>query len=256
MVGNVTMFPGKMHFFRPCWGDSTLEPNNTGNHKKWREPPKMVILSGKHIGAKHHWEPNNSKNHEKGNPQNIDFEWKTHWNQTTMETIKSEENHPNCWFWKENTFEQKALKSQTPLGTITSKWNHPKCWFWVENTLEPNYTGNHNKLWEPSKMFDFEQEALWSQTTLGTTTSEGNHPIAMIGKKVLFPIWDNGWVQTNVSQSEGRYEAWTNPEGQISATIPGFPKPGILDLCEVYQYADLFVFSFTVHLYTWKILRA
>ena len=65
MVGNVTMFPGKMHFFRPCWGDSTLEPNNTENYKKWREPPKMVILSGKHIGAKHHWEPNNSKNHEK-----------------------------------------------------------------------------------------------------------------------------------------------------------------------------------------------
>ena len=57
----------------------------------------------------------------------------------------------------------------------------------MENTLEPNYTGNHNKLWEPSKMFDFEQEALWSQTTLGATTSEGNHPIVMIGKKGVVP---------------------------------------------------------------------
>ena len=50
-----------------------------------------------------------------------------------------------------------------------------------------------------------------------------------------------------------KYEEWTNPEGHISATIPGFAKSGILDFCEVYQYADLF--SFTVHLYTWKILR-
>ena len=53
----------------------------------------------------------------------------------------------------------------------------------------------------------------------------------------------------------GRYEEWANPEEHISATIPGFAKSGILDFCEVYQYADLFVFSFTVHLYTWKILR-
>ena len=58
-----------------------------------------------------------------------------------------------------------------------------------------------------------------------------------------------------MSQSVGRYGEWENPAGQISATLPGFAKPGILDLCEVYQYADLFVFSFTVHLYTWKILR-
>ena len=36
-------------------------------------------------------------------------------------------------------------------------------------------------------MFDFEQEALWSQTTLGATTSEGNHPIVMIGKKGVVP---------------------------------------------------------------------
>ena len=47
-----------------------------------------------------------------------------------------------------------------------------------------------------------------------------------------------------MSQSVGRYEEWTNPEGHISATIPGFAKPG---KNEVYQYADLFVFSFTVH---------
>ena len=65
-------------------------------------------------------------------------------------------------------------------------------------------------------------------------TSEGNHPIFIIGQKCcsnthVFPIWDNGWVQTNMSQSVGRYEEWTNPEGQISATIPGFAKSGILD---------------------------
>ena len=58
-----------------------------------------------------------------------------------------------------------------------------------------------------------------------------------------------------MSQSVGRYEEWTKPEGHISATIPGFAKSGILDFCEVYQYADLFVFSFTVPLYIWKILR-
>ena len=38
------------------WAEITLEPNNTGNHKKWREPPQLLILSVKHR-AKQHWEP-------------------------------------------------------------------------------------------------------------------------------------------------------------------------------------------------------
>ena len=63
------------------WAGNTLEPNNTKNHEKWGEPPKILILSNtlgpnntgnqkhegnnlkcwilsrKHFGAKKHWEP-------------------------------------------------------------------------------------------------------------------------------------------------------------------------------------------------------
>ena len=181
----------------------------------------MFILSRKHLGATQHWEPlqvkgtiqnvdfewktyssqttQGIKQHKepckvKGTTQNIDFEWKTHWNQTTLGAIKSEGNHPKCWFWVENTlepnntwnhkkvkgatqnvhFKQKALMSQTTLGTITSKGNHPNCWFWIESPLEPNKTGNHRKWRKPPKKLIFEWETHWSQTILGTIKSEGN----------------------------------------------------------------------------------
>ena len=72
--------------------------------------------------------------------------------------------------------EQRSLWSQTTLATMKSEGNHQKCLFWLENTLEPNNKGNHNKWKELRKTFIFEQEALRSQTTLETITSEGNHP--------------------------------------------------------------------------------
>ena len=198
-----------------------LEPNNTGNHKKWSEPHKMLI-----------------------------FEQRALRSQTTLETIKSEGNHPKCWFV------QRTLWSQTTLGTIKVKGTIQNVDFEWQRHWSPTTLGTIKN--GTTQNIDFEQEARWSQTTLETITGEGNHPIIMIGQKCcsntyVFPTCYNGWIQTNVSQSEGR--SWwrmENLEGQISATIA---KPGVPDFGEVYQYADLFVLSFTVHLYTWKILR-
>ena len=87
---------GRKPFLTVPWNFTTLvttgKPNNTGNHKKsgW-ESPKILILSGKHFGAK-----------------------------------------------------QKR--------TMKSEGNHPKCWFWAESTLEPNNTLNHDKWREPPKI--------------------------------------------------------------------------------------------------------
>ena len=79
----------------------------------------------------------------------------------------------------------KHVGAKTTLGTTKSEGNHPKCWFSVENTLEPNYTGNHKNIKGTTQNVDFEQEVFWSQTTLGTITSEGNHPTIMIGQKCV-----------------------------------------------------------------------
>ena len=168
-------------------------------------------LSRDHFGAKQHWEQWKMK----GTTKNVDFEWKACWSQTTLGTITSERNYAKCSFlsrkylgakqhWKlkqvkgttqNDDFEQRALLSQATLGTIkrnhpldfkwktrwsqTTLWtiknegNHPKWRFWARSTLEPNNTGN------------------------STITSEGNHPIFIIGQKCcsnthVFPIWDNG----------------------------------------------------------------
>ena len=57
-----------------------FEPNNTGNHKRWRDLPKLLILSGKHIGAKLHYEPLKIK----GTTQNVNFEQEALWSPKTL----------------------------------------------------------------------------------------------------------------------------------------------------------------------------
>ena len=116
--------PGTLHHWKPQKRNEILWRQTTmGTTKRGWESPKILILSRKHFEAKQQkelWKV-------KGTTQNIDFEWKTHW-------------------------------SQIKLGTIKVKGTTLNVEFWVENTLEPNNTWNHTKWSEPPKMLIFSRK--------------------------------------------------------------------------------------------------
>ena len=156
--------------------ENIFEPNNTGNHKKWREPLKMFIYEQKALRS-----------------------------QTTLGTTISEGNHPKCWFWAESTLEKNN----------TVKGNYLKCWFWVENTLGPNYTGNQ-KIRGTTQNVDFEQEALRSQTTLWKPYNKCREPpnyhdwrgnVVAIPMCSLFEIMDESklmWTNQRANRKNGQ----------------------------------------------------
>ena len=119
---------------RALWSHTTL-----GTIKKWREPPKMLILSGNMV------EPNNTGNHEKWRePQKNTYFW--------TENIKEPNNIGNHNKWREPpkmtilSREHPSYNSQTTLRTIKSKGNQPKCWFWLEKQEKHVGAKLH---WEP-----------------------------------------------------------------------------------------------------------
>ena len=80
----------------------------------------MMILSRKHFGTKQHWEPLKVK----GSTQTVDFEWKTHWSQTTLETIEKIKGTT-----QNVDFEQEAVlpnpRFRCPIGLLLTSTPRP-----------------------------------------------------------------------------------------------------------------------------------
>ena len=147
------------------------------------------------------------------------FEAQKHW-----ELQKDDGNHPKYLFRAENTLEPNNTnlvfvnppheKWREPpkimilrdtlepnnTGNHKSEGNHLTCWILSENMLEPNNKGNNIKWRELPKLLILSKKVLWSQTTMGTITSEGNHP------KCRF--WAGSTLELN---NTGNHYRWKEP---------------------------------------------